>query len=290
MSLEKGSVQAHNASLKAWASRRRNGNITPWNKGKKGCQVSWLKGLTKDTDPRVNRIAEHLSIIRKGRTPWNKGLTKEDSPIIAAYAQKLEGQSPSLETRAKLSQAGKGRHLSPEQSEKLSNSLKEYYQTHRHIWFGKHPLSKETRRKISIGLGLTKDQRSKTSRKLWDDPDFITKQMKARGCKPNKVELLLQKFLDKHFPNQWKYVGDGQVIIGGKCPDFVNINGKKQVIEIFGRYWHDIFTNPHVRLERTEIATHYRYSEYGFDCLVIWDEELKKPSKLRKKLEAFVSK
>jgi hypothetical protein len=31
---------------------------TPWNKGKKGLQVGWTKGLTKDTDPRIAKMAE----------------------------------------------------------------------------------------------------------------------------------------------------------------------------------------------------------------------------------------
>lgn len=28
--------------------------------------------------------------------------------------------------------------------------------------------------------------------------------------------------------------------IGGLCPDFVNCNGKKVIIELFGDYWHDL--------------------------------------------------
>ena len=43
----------------------------PWNKGKKGCQVAWNKGLTKE-DERVKKYSE--SKIGKSHTPWNKGL------------------------------------------------------------------------------------------------------------------------------------------------------------------------------------------------------------------------
>lgn len=38
---------------------RKNLNTgTPWNKGEKGLQVGWTKGLTKDTDSRIAKIAE----------------------------------------------------------------------------------------------------------------------------------------------------------------------------------------------------------------------------------------
>lgn len=43
------------------------GNI-PWNKGKKGSQVAWNKGLTKKDNPKLSN-----SGVKKGNTPWNKG-------------------------------------------------------------------------------------------------------------------------------------------------------------------------------------------------------------------------
>lgn len=55
----------------------------PWNKGKKGLQVAWNKGLTR-TDPSVEKYASQLEghknfkvefkgCFEKGLTPWNKG-------------------------------------------------------------------------------------------------------------------------------------------------------------------------------------------------------------------------
>lgn len=85
-------------------------------------------------------------------------------------------------------------------------------------------------------------------------------------AKPNKSELQLKSVLDKYFPNTYKYVGDFQVNIGGRCPDLININGKKEVIELFGSFWHT--------LEEVE-ATIVHYKQYGFSCVIIWEEELK---------------
>lgn len=39
------------------SSRWKKGR-TPWNKGMKGVQVVWNKGLTKETDPRVAKYAK----------------------------------------------------------------------------------------------------------------------------------------------------------------------------------------------------------------------------------------
>jgi len=50
-----------------------SGNI-PWNKGLKGCQVSWNKGLTKHTDDRVMK----MSVDRKGDGNPNYGNTLSD--------------------------------------------------------------------------------------------------------------------------------------------------------------------------------------------------------------------
>ncbi|GAJ10777.1 unnamed protein product, partial [marine sediment metagenome] len=79
----------------------------------------------------------------------------------------------------------------------------------------------------------------------------------------------------------WKYVGDGQVILGGFCPDFINTNGKKQVIELFGTYWHDVF-------DIARKKDHYR--QYGFDTLVIWSDELADEEATVKRIKTFARK
>jgi hypothetical protein len=38
----------------------------PWNKGKKGLQIAWNKGLTKELDHRVKKYAEIISKSRRG--------------------------------------------------------------------------------------------------------------------------------------------------------------------------------------------------------------------------------
>ena len=99
--------------------------------------------------------------------------------------------------------------------------------------------------------------------------------IKANQIKPNKVELRLQDILDRHYPNQWKYVGDGQIIIGGRCPDFINVDGKKEIIELFGTHWHPPF----------DVANRKEhYTQYGFRSAIIWEDELDDEKRLIKVL------
>ena len=73
------------------AKTRREKYIEPWNKGKKGVQVGWNKGLTKETDERVKKISESHKKIKENipyhevkrltemsRTYWSKQKNKDD--------------------------------------------------------------------------------------------------------------------------------------------------------------------------------------------------------------------
>ena len=77
-----------------------------------------------------------------------------------------------------------------------------------------------------------RENRKEWLRRQWKDPEYKNKQvkliMKGWRIRPNKPEKLLIKLLDNILPKEYKYVGDGQLIIGGRCPDYVNINGKKK--------------------------------------------------------------
>ena len=153
----------------------------------------------------------------------------------------------------------KGRKLPEEVKRKVSASLKNYFQ--------EHGVTQTAREKIS-----------RITRERWSNPDWARKMLKRFNSKPNSLEKKLGQMLDEAMPGTWKYVGDGQVIIGGKCPDFINVNGKKKLIELYGAYWHDIF----------DIARRVEFfRQYGFDTLIVWDEELKDESRLKSKIIKF---
>ena len=80
--------------------------------------------------------------------------------------------------------------------------------------------------------------------------------------------------------NEYKFVGDGKIFIAGFVPDFININGQKKIIELYGDYWH----------KDTQEKDKYRidtFKKYGYDTLVIWEHELKDLEKTRNKIRSF---
>lgn len=126
----------------------------------------------------------------------------------------------------------------------------------------------EVKRKKSAAqsLALTLEHRKRQSvlvKNLWKTADYVSAQMRARGCSPNKIETRIDQILKHRWQEDWKYVGDGQCVIGGKVPDFININGKKAIIEVFGHYWH----------KKTDAATRTKhFKRYGFKTLCVWED------------------
>lgn len=142
-------------------------------------------------------------------------------------------------------------------------------------------------------LGISKEEEQQAVSKmrdaileLWQDSDYIEKQMKARCVSQNKREKELELLLEMLFPGEFKFVGDGEFILAGKCPDFVNVNGQKKIIELFGTYWHSekvtgMKEEDHIK-ERVDL-----FSKYGYNTLIVWEDELKDVDTLSKKLKLF---
>lgn len=125
-----------------------------------------------------------------------------------------------------------------------------------------------------------KEKIRKTLKKLWADPIYRDKQIKSQNRKINKGEQILLDLLNKWFPDKFKYVGDGKLWIGNppKNPDFIHKEFNK-VIEYNGSYWH---TEEESKI-REEL-----FKENEFDCLTIWDYEIKDKKKLKDKIETFI--
>jgi len=85
--------------------------------------------------------------------------------------------------------------------------------------------------------------------------------------KITKIEKEFNNFVKK-YNLPFKYVGNGSFWIGNLNPDFIDCNGRKVVVEIFGDYWHrDKEKNK--RREQT-------LSKFGWKMIVFWESEIKK--------------
>jgi hypothetical protein len=83
--------------------------------------------------------------------------------------------------------------------------------------------------------------------------------------KPTSIERLFIELIAK-YNLPYRYVGNGDVWISNMNPDFINTNSKKEVVELYGNFWHK-GQNPQDRIDK--------FKQYGFECKVIWEKEFK---------------
>jgi len=204
-----------------------------------------------------------LSDSHQGPRPWRLGFTHTE------------------ETRKQLSASHKGVTLSIRHRESIGKSSKR-------VWAAKNPEEREKWIKNIMGPhgcsrmkghrhteGANK-RNSEKHKQWWANPD------NARKClvfnSPNKQETKLEGILESMYPGEWKFVGNGQVVIAGKCPDFINVNGQKKIIELYGERWH----KNHDPQRRADV-----FSPFGYETLVIWVKELNSIKRLKPIIESF---
>lgn len=149
---------------------------------------------------------------------------------------------------------------------------------------GKSP-SEQTRKKIAASMKgqvtyartpITKERMRQRAREL----NYVERLYKGHR-KPNKIESALLELLNERFPHEWRYTGDGSFIIEHFKPDYVNCNGRKLIIELFGDYWH---VQEDIKIKEKA------YREFGYGLLVIWEHELKDEQAVIAKVKQFVKK
>ena len=183
--------------------------------------------------------------------------------------------------------------------QKMSASLKKYFQKkENHPFFGRHH-TKETRAKIANAnrekrLGRTNielfgeekareisEKMRVSARRKWKDADYAKRRLQALQKRPT----LPEKLLNEMTPPIVQYIGNGiwwRTLPNGKHknPDF-KIKGQNKVIEVFGDYWHRN-DNPRELINL--------YNQAGVDCLVIWENEIKnQPQIVIEKINNFIN-
>lgn len=110
--------------------------------------------------------------------------------------------------------------------------------------------------------------------KRWENPDYRArviagslKQRRPTGPEAKVIEII-QKY---HLP--YKYTGNGSFLLEGRRlnPDFVNVNGKKVAIDVFGDYWHTLKAD---RESYTEDGRKKIFNEYGWHLIVLWETQV----------------
>ena len=202
-----------------------------------------------------------------------------------------KGKPLSAKHRKNMSIARQGQPssmLGKHHSQKTKDGMSKDRMGEKNSFYGKHHTQK------------TKDDLSNQIKAIYRDPngvynseEYSIKRAKACNLKPNKPEKVLGFLLNNMFPKDWIYTGDGidkeninSVWIGRKNPDFMNVNGQKKVIELFGDYWHsEKITGEPEELHELNRINHFR--KYGFETLIIWEKELKDINKLKLTINSF---
>ncbi len=152
--------------------------------------------------------------------------------------------------------------------------------------FGKHH-SKKTKQKIGkaskrkIYSEETRRKKSQTMIKIWQNPEYIKKTLKATNRKPTNPEKMFNEMtpdIIRYTGNRawWRKLDDGK----NHNPDF-KITGQNKVVEIFGDYWHR-------NDEPQELID--LYAQAGLECLVFWEKEIyENPEQIKEKVNNFIS-
>ncbi len=159
-----------------------------------------------------------------------------------------------------------GKYHTPETKKKM-----------RRAHLGKHH-SAQTIEKLRQVRG-TPEAREKM-RRHYENPEYL-KNWSAGLHSKTKPEKHLQDLLQSLYPNEFKYNGryDCGISIDGLIPDFINVNGRKQIIDMHGSYWHK---------DEDVKGRQERYAKYGYFSLIIWDYELKNEKEVIQKIIEFV--
>lgn len=222
--------------------------IIPWNKGKPWSEKykEEMRKIQKQNLKLLNNPNVKKTQFKKGSIPWNKNKKMSDK------------------YREKISKATKKAMKNPEIREKVK---KTQFKIGHATWNKGVPRSEETKRKLS----------KRISELIKNNPDYLRKILIFR--RPNKAEKKLDNWIQSSFPNEFKFVGNGSFIIEGLNPDWINCNGKKQIIELFGERWHE----PEEEQLRKDI-----FAKYGYRTLVVWYEELKNRKLVLNKIQHFL--
>jgi len=108
----------------------------------------------------------------------------------------------------------------------------------------------------------------KARKKQWENIEYKEKRLKAmfKGLlkRPTSFE---QRIIDliSEYNLPYKYVGDGQIWIVGRNPDFIETNGKKVLIEVYNKFHHPI--------NYEELRTKH-FTKYGFKTIFLSEDDL----------------
>lgn len=292
-------------STPAWRVRQGKGKFCSV-----ACHNAFQKDKPSPTSPEKLSLAQKASYQRNPRRAINnsrimkelwrdpsfrqKTLETRDTP--EAKRKQSEGSSrhsrqmwQDPQTRAKIIQSRKQTYEDPQYRGQLSKRFKKAWQNlefrakmseiRKQLWQDPEfvQMMSEAQSKAALKRWQAPEYRQnqiEAQKRSWEDPEIVAKRFAGFNKKPNKPEQKLINIFSTHLPH-FQYNGDFSlgITLGGLIPDFVNVNGKKEVIELLGNYFH----SPDITRDRwqgSELGKVMLYNSLGYKCLILWESEL----------------
>jgi len=204
-----------------------------------------------------------------------------------AISEGLTGHTDSEETKERKSQAMLGRKIT--WADKIREAQLEYWQNltpERRQELGK--ISSEREKIYWVGLSLEEREElrkgnSESLKRYWNSltpeekDERIRENLEAGRMRPNQAEADLGEILERLFPGEFKY-NDGWFKLERKTPDFVNVNSRKILIELYG---------PMHTIDNLE-ARKDLFRKYGWETLIIWDYDADNPAFVEREVKKLM--
>ncbi len=246
----------------------------------------------------------NISISQKEWFVKNPGKEGERAKGLIQFSKDHAGES--LEEKYGIEIATKIRKKASERA--LGKTWEELYGKEKSDWMKENQSQKltgrkETRLEVLLDMSMKKkghwndpntsynskefrDLKSKESKQHWKDPEYIKKIQVGLHNSPNGPERILIEIIEL-LNLDYDFVGDWKITIDGKNPDFINYS-KHKIIEHFGIYYHDTIVN--LTREEHEQERIKHFTKNGYECLIIWEDELQDIDKVKEKILKFDQK
>ena len=116
------------------------------------------------------------------------------------------------------------------------------------------PKTRTIKKRLSRSPTTTKRRSMNKSAAFWS---------RLARQEPNNAEMTLFGIMC-YLDMEYKFTGNGQFLLMGKCPDFVHIKDRK-IIEMYGERWH----TPEEEPERIAL-----FARSDYHVLIVWQKEL----------------
>jgi very-short-patch-repair endonuclease len=190
------------------------------------------------------------------------------------YWNSLRGRKMPEETRQKISKANKGRERPIGAGKKKGHKTSEET---------KIKLSKARLGKPNLKLRGRKvtwaDKISKTLMGRKQPPELVKKRLRRR--EKSSLEIRFEEMI-KELKLPYKFVGNGDLFIAKKCPDFVNTNGEKIVVEVFARVHKEKFREG--GLEKWKSERKKIFNDGGWEIIFFNETELNDNTLIKQRL------